>query len=45
MTGARRGVQQSESAEELRERQDAWEPPIDTLARKNPYMYADALRG
>lgn len=23
----------------------AWEMPIDTLARKYPYMYADALLG
>jgi hypothetical protein len=45
MTGARRGVQESEYAEELREHQDGWERPIDTLARKNPYIYADALLG
>ena len=40
---ALRGMLQSEYTEEWRQRQDAWERPIDTLARKNPYLYTETL--
>jgi hypothetical protein len=38
-----RGMLQTEYTEELRQRQYAWERPIDTLARTNPYLYTETL--
>ena len=42
---ALKGMRHSKPTDVTMTCQAAWEMPIDTLARKYPYMYADALLG
>jgi hypothetical protein len=45
LTAVLKGIRHSKRTDVHMTCQAAWEMPIDTLARKYPYMYADALLG
>ena len=45
LIAALKGMRHSKHTDVLINCRAAWEMPIDTLARKYPYMYADALLG